>query len=375
MFFKLFNWLSGKIPYTLAVAVPNTFWAVLSAVFGFFLIFTKANFEITGSQEIFTYTILISTIIAMLLVFLEFGILKFLGTEKFQREDVKIINNNILDGHISLEISDKMLLQTYNAFGKLYRSLLIRNVQYTSAVVTVCILMEWLTSSQLTNIPIIIIGGAVAISISFICTIPLYELLLSPARRECKMLLSKRGINFKEDTCLSLKIKSKFFIILTALALGVILMLIPALNAIHVAFFIIILLVVSALSKLIFESIYRSFLEIKESAQELESGKTVSFFSGSLDKEIIDLSKSLNVAADEIYNVRNTLKIQVAAKTRVIEDEKISLEQEVERRTKELRKRVSELEKIQKLTVGREIRMIELKKKIDELKRKLKKNK
>ena len=370
MFFRLFNWLLKKVPYTLAVAIPNTFWAVSSATFGFFLILTKADFKTTGTEGVFIYAMLSFVAIAMLLVFLEFGILRFFGIKKWQRKEIKIINDNVLNGHICSEISDQTLLQVYNTFGKIYKWLLSRNIQYTSAVVIICALIEWFASGQLKNVPIILIGGAIAISISFICTIPLYELLLSPARRECKMFLAERKVNFKENPFLSLKIKSKFFIVLIALALGIILMLVPYLGIIPIIFFVITLLIISTLSGLVFESIYKAFVEIKESARELEKGKTISFFSGSLDKEIIDLSRSLNTAADEIYNVRNTLKIQVEARTKALDREKKSLERKVKDRTEELQERVSELEKFQKLIVGRELKMVELKREIRELKKK-----
>jgi len=45
-----------------------------------------------------------------------------------------------------------------------------------------------------------------------------------------------------------------------------------------------------------------------------------------------------------------------------------NLEKKVEERTKELQRRVEELEKFHKLTVGRELKMIELKKEIKKLK-------
>lgn len=44
-----------------------------------------------------------------------------------------------------------------------------------------------------------------------------------------------------------------------------------------------------------------------------------------------------------------------------------NLEKKVEERTKELQKRIEELEKFHKLTIGRELKMVELKKKIREL--------
>ena len=51
------------------------------------------------------------------------------------------------------------------------------------------------------------------------------------------------------------------------------------------------------------------------------------------------------------------------------------LEEKVKERTKELQERIDELERIQRLTVGRELKMIELKEEIEELKEELEKYK
>lgn len=56
-----------------------------------------------------------------------------------------------------------------------------------------------------------------------------------------------------------------------------------------------------------------------------------------------------------------------------LEKTKTALEEKVRERTKELIKRIGELEKMQQLTVGRELKMIELKKQIKRLEGKLKK--
>ncbi len=50
----------------------------------------------------------------------------------------------------------------------------------------------------------------------------------------------------------------------------------------------------------------------------------------------------------------------------------LELEKKVEERTKELREKVEELEKFYRLTVGRELKMVQLKKEIERLKKKLK---
>ena len=54
-----------------------------------------------------------------------------------------------------------------------------------------------------------------------------------------------------------------------------------------------------------------------------------------------------------------------------LEEAKLGLRQEVEKRTRDLQAKIKELEKFRKFTVDREIKMIELKKEIETLKEKL----
>lgn len=60
-------------------------------------------------------------------------------------------------------------------------------------------------------------------------------------------------------------------------------------------------------------------------------------------------------------------------KIRELEEAKLGLEEKVKQRTNELQTKVMELEKFQKFAVGREMKMVELKKEIEKLKEELKK--
>jgi len=166
-----------------------------------------------------------------------------------------------------------------------------------------------------------------------------------------------------------------------ALTLGTILLIVRPLNPALIAISFTILLIVSLLSNLVFKSIYKAFMEIKESVENLAGGRKAYFFSGSLDKEIIDLSKDLNKTAQEITNYqqaleqeKTSLEIKVKARTKELQELTQSLDQKVKARTKQLQDRVDELERFHKLTIGRELKMVELKKKIQELEKKQKKN-
>jgi C4-dicarboxylate-specific signal transduction histidine kinase len=68
--------------------------------------------------------------------------------------------------------------------------------------------------------------------------------------------------------------------------------------------------------------------------------------------------------------VEDILEIRTKARTRELSELAGSLEEKVEERTAELQKRIDELEKFHQLTVGRELKMIELKEKIRDLEKK-----
>jgi len=70
-----------------------------------------------------------------------------------------------------------------------------------------------------------------------------------------------------------------------------------------------------------------------------------------------------------------SLEIRIQARTRELQELAQKLEEQVRERTKELQNKIRELEKFQKITVGRELKMIELKKEIEKLKEELEKYK
>lgn len=95
-------------------------------------------------------------------------------------------------------------------------------------------------------------------------------------------------------------------------------------------------------------------------------GWSAGLFTETLRKRNLELGKT-RVALEESKGV---LEIKVRARTKELRELAERREEEIKKRTKELRERVGELEKFQKLTVGRELKMIELKKKIKELEEK-----
>lgn len=72
-------------------------------------------------------------------------------------------------------------------------------------------------------------------------------------------------------------------------------------------------------------------------------------------------------AQDDAEIAQSSLEIKIQARTRELLILSQKLEEQVEERTRELRSKIAELERFNKLAVGRELKMIELKSKIREL--------
>lgn len=95
-----------------------------------------------------------------------------------------------------------------------------------------------------------------------------------------------------------------------------------------------------------------------------EKGKTVGYF-----LSLFDLTE-IKKTERKLEEAKATLEVKVKARTKKIRELAENLEEKVKERTRELQKRVEELERFRKLTVGRELKMIELKKKIKDLEKK-----
>ena len=92
---------------------------------------------------------------------------------------------------------------------------------------------------------------------------------------------------------------------------------------------------------------------------------------GELATTFNEMIKDLRESQEALEEAKTVLEIKVAARTRELEELAQSLEEKVKEKTKELQERVAELERFQRLTVGRELKMIELKEEIKKLKEEL----
>lgn len=104
------------------------------------------------------------------------------------------------------------------------------------------------------------------------------------------------------------------------------------------------------------------------------TGEVTGSFSEMLRERTRALAKErekVREALSQSQEMEKILKVRVRAKTRELRTLTEEQEETIDKRTEELKKRLEELEKFRKLTVGRELKMTELKKRNERLKQKL----
>ena len=379
---------SSKIPFTLSIALHALSWTLLCAFFCVFFIITQANFEATGTKRVFIISFLLYIGIAALSSAVEYGALRMLGIKK-ERRILRVLNDNIINKHLLPDLPLKTLKEVFNFLSRAPMDPLKAGLKYIVLVISLSILTEWVASGETTNIPVIFIGGLISLFLYVLFVGFFTENSIFFTLKECRELLLKRGEEIKERGLKfnELKVKLNLFLSIPVLVILIVLNFIVTLNLEIVLLFLIGLGLIAMISYTLSRTIYRAFSEIKDFAKRLPKGERSLFATGSLDKEIISLSGFLNQAANKIYTSREELEkskeeledaktcleIKIRARTRELIELNESLEQRVEERTQEMQKRVDELNRFYKLTVGRELKMVELKKEIKELEEQLKK--
>ena len=131
--------------------------------------------------------------------------------------------------------------------------------------------------------------------------------------------------------------------------------------------------------KLLFEKIINPLKELKKGIDEVKKGNLNVKLSSQGSPEMKEIIESFNEMLRKIKRQNETLKetstilkIRINAKTRALNELSLRLKKEVEEKTKTLKEKIEELEKIQKIMIGREYKIAQLKKEIEKLKEKLK---
>lgn len=196
-----------------------------------------------------------------------------------------------------------------------------------------------------------------------------------------KLLMATAGVNLVTSVVIILIIYASFWGILSAktpdlgpkLDKSLLLLLPLALVLFSVIFNFLNASIISA-------KIVNPILKLTELMKKVREGKLDIQANIKTNDEIEFLAETFNEMLREVAKEREKLaemnqilEIKVRARTRELEESALRLEEQVRERTKDLREKIEELEKFHRLTVGRELKMIELKEEIKRLKNELEK--
>ena len=326
-------------------------WGLLSGLFGFFFILARAKFESPDIARVFIFLWLFYMLSKAFFAIFFHGGARIIGFS-LEHRDAYVINTYITDEHIDKKISDKKLIELFRVLKREPTVAFKRTSTYSGIFVGFAALTMYFVGTSNFNIAVILIGGLIATTLLALFSIFSIEMsFVNDLLRECRKMLKKRKLKPEEEVQLfTLENRFNYFVVLLFLIVITILSFVP-----RPSYFIVIILslafiMVIIISRMLFSSIYLVFQEVEKFAARLPKRGRTEYFTGSSYKEVLDLSKNLNQSAKDIYEARDKEK----------------------KLRGELQEKVNELNRWFKVPVGRELKMVELKKEIEKLKGKRK---
>ncbi|NOQ68250.1 GHKL domain-containing protein [Patescibacteria group bacterium] len=335
---NFFQLLVKRMPYGIALFFVFIFWGIIMALFfGGPIVISQFDFEATGTKIIFWLNLLVSVALVMIYAQLKFGFYRKFGCKLLEMKEARILNEYIIKGRIPSDVSDQNLLELAFALRKIIAKVLHLNFWFVVFVIAWVAVGEYFASGgQFKNIPIILAGGIIGGISCFMLVSLSCELCTAQVRRECRELLNKRKIKQEEAHLFSLKNRIILFPTLIILIEVTILIVAYPFDSVLLLTSLMGLIVMIMLSSLILSSFYKPILEIRNSANKIREGREMSFFSGSLIREIMDLSESLRDTSEELKEAKNVLEIKVEARTKQLKEVVAGLDEQVKERTKKL---------------------------------------
>ena len=346
--------LLQKIPFAVRIYLTLDVWAILCSLFGLLFIINQIKPESFQVKKELILILLALTSVAAIFAPAEYGLLRFIGIKG--KKDAQILNDNITGNQIHSNVSNEALRQIFISLYNRPFGGIISSLKYGGGVTILTTLGALLIRANIVNVIIIFLAGVIATTLLTTFANFFVERSISPILKECQKMLKKRSIKVEEIPRTTLKSRFNYFILLFFLIFIVFFSFIhrPSLGIISIG--LIALIMVSIISKVLFSSIYDIFLEVENFAEKLPKREKAFYLTGNLTKESIVLSNSLNTVASSLYDTREKILFQA---------------RELRKSYEEIKKRKEDLEKFYKLTVGRELKMIELKKRIKEMEEKL----
>ncbi|HNY36026.1 MAG TPA: hypothetical protein PLD14_01450 [Candidatus Pacearchaeota archaeon] len=327
-----------RVPYTFNLLIPILGWSLLCGAFAYVLITTIVNFKNPIAGRSF---LIMAPIYMALFCFL--AILRYGGSNFLTEDNVRLINKNVNSKGIVPGLSTEEIKDTLNALIFVSKTSSINVLANGLSIMVLVILTEWFNLASNLELLMIFCGGLIALFFSCAFAAFFCQQFISPAVKECRRILMER--EDRPDETKFFGIGSKFYFLFFLPLFTVLIVLISVYPfSINVAIICFIgLSMTFIIDRVLFVYLSNALKELEAFAVDLPMGEERAvFITGSMDKEIVDLSRSLNGASEKMYSSRS----------------------ELEKSQKEMVNRVNELEKFFELTVNREVKMVELKKQL-----------
>ena len=325
----IFHWLARATSYTFAVSLVSVLGGQIASLYGFFYFYGYLYIQRdTSVLEILPKTMVYAlfSILALVSVthYICFGLLRLFRC-RWELRRLRVINDHVhgmnLDRPFPLEkLSD--LLHALSRF-PLWNTVTAGVLGGSLFLLLLALVM--VHDARLDHIFLGIRAGLVALLVYLYITYVISDFLTLSLRSQVKREIYQLGERFEQAHLFSLKGKFASFVVFMLLTLIVINSFTlgahndPVERAIITLFSILGMVICSFLVGLYFTSIYRSIEEARTASEELASGGAGYAFSGSLDKEFIQLNQSMIAAAEEVNRYRTEMESLVQQKTRDLE--------------------------------------------------------
>jgi len=345
----------GKGNYYLKKFLPRlVLWGAFCGFFGLFFILTKSDFRSLELVRILIFVWLFYMFACGFFSFLLNGGFNLLKID-IEHKNSKMINKYIIDEKIDKKISNEKLKELFVVLKKEPLTVFRKIFIYTGLEIIASALTLYYVGFPFFSIIIVLIGGSISIMILALFSLFFTEnFVVNKFLKQTRKMLNSRGLEFDEGVqSFTLENRLNYFIVLLFLIVVVLLSFIPNLNFFLLTILSLAFILVLIVSRMLFESIYSSFKEIKKFVVKIPKEEKTTYFTGSSYKEVLDLSDIINQSVERLYEAR----------------------EKREEAQNKLRKKIEELNKWQKMTIGRELKMVELKKEIKRLEKELEKEK
>ncbi|MCB1190070.1 MAG: SpoIIE family protein phosphatase [Leptospiraceae bacterium] len=317
--FSTFNFLAKYTSYSFAVTFFSTgIGAVIATLFALYY-FDAVNIKVSAK-----FLLILKVLIGIVWMYMlfQYGLFKKLGFSGFGKPITDA--NKHIETYPTIKINPNLQPSEYKRLLRSLKNFPSFIAMNTSIGVLVVILMAILISIVtegglnwlfLFNIMIV---GAIASFIVICFSLIVGEIYTGDVRVQCKKLMYERGIRFHDRAMFSVKLKLLFLLVLfiITLFLSNILTYFNRDEMTKVFSFAFLAVIVSMImAYLLFRIIYTSLKQIEKSSQELIKGGSGILFPRSLDKEFLNLSKSINTAVRTIRDYQSSLEEKVKART------------------------------------------------------------